>query len=139
MNTLNDRQREFARLLATGMKQASAYRQAFDCEGMPPSTVASNASRLAKNADIQQYLANLRREADTPAILDRQQRMVILSQMTLKAMDAGNVREAVACIAELNRMDGAYAPEKVQVSGAMGIGAVVAALQAGEAEPLVRS
>ncbi len=138
MSELNEEQREFARLLATGMKQSAAYRQAFDCEGMPPRIVAANARRLAKNADIQRYLASLRREADAPATIDRRQRMMVLSQMTLQAQEAGNVREAVACIAELNRMDGAYEPEKVEVSGNLGVAHIVAALQAGEAEPLVR-
>ncbi len=134
---LNDRQREFARLLAKGMKQADAYRKAFDCKGKSESAIHSHASRLAKNGKVCEFLADMRKEADTEAVMSKRERMESLTRIA-KRSEQYKPREAIAAIAELNKMDGAYEPEKVELSGSLGVGAVVAALQQGEVEPLVR-
>lgn len=112
---LNDRQRVFARLLVQGVPQAEAYRRAFDCSGRSVATVCSNACRLAKNADVLRLVAQLRREADGCAVLDRQRRLELLSSKALDCYEAGEVADMVRCIAELNRMDGAYVPERKEV------------------------
>lgn len=46
---------------------------------------------------------------------DRAERMRMLWGMACESRAAGNVADAVRCLGELNRMDGAYEPERVQV------------------------
>ncbi len=128
---------EFARLIAMGAKQVDAYRKAFDCNGKTHEAITKAAQRLSKNVHVLAFVDNLRAETKSAAVIDREKRMEYLSQIVVNTVQA-KPREAIAAIAELNKMDGAYEPEKVEVSGTLGVGAVVAALQQGEAEPLVR-
>ena len=122
MAELNERQKEFARLLAKGVAQGKAYRQAFNCEGKSSAAVRSDACRLAKNADVLQFVATLSRQKDDAAIASRQERMEWLSARMRECGESGAVREGVACIAELNKMDGAYQqPDGVQVNVQQGV------------------
>lgn len=122
MAELNERQKEFARLLAQGVAQGKAYRQAFNCEGKSSAAVRSDACRLAKNADVLRHVATLSRQKDDAAIASRQERMEWLSARMRECGESGAVREGVACIAELNKMDGAYQqPDGVQVNVQQGV------------------
>ncbi len=137
MKALNAQQMEFARLIAQGSKIAEAYRRAFDCSGKSQAAVTKAAQRLSKNVLVLDYVDTLRQETRREAIIDRVRRMELLSSMAEDCCEVGKVRESIAAIAELNKMDGAYEPQQVQVSGSLGVSAVVAALQAGDAEPFV--
>lgn len=108
---------EFARLLAAGCGQSEAYRKAFHCDGQSAAAVRSCAWRLAKNADVLEFVAQLRRKADRSALLDRQRRMELLSSAALGCSEAGDVANLVRCVAELNKMDGAYEPLKQELTG----------------------
>ncbi|MBQ7022860.1 MAG: hypothetical protein IJN29_04720 [Akkermansia sp.] len=117
MAELNERQKAFARLLATGVTQSKAYRQAFDCEGRSAAAVRSDAFRLAKNADVLRYVAMLSQRADRAAVVSRQERMERLSRAFVDCHEAGNIQDMVRCCQELNKMDGGYVqPEGVQVN-----------------------
>lgn len=129
MPGLTDKQREFARLLVTGVAQAEAYRKAFGANKKSEAAIRSCASRLAKNANVVQFCDILRHDCDVSAIASRQERMEWLTARMRECAAGGDIRGGVACIAELNKMDGAYEPEKLEVSGSLGVGAVVAALQ----------
>lgn len=126
---LNDRQREFARLVVVGCNKSEAYRRAYNKPKCSAAAASKAADRLSKHEGILAFMDELRAERDASAVLSRQERMERLSRMALDAQEVGAVQAAVACIKELNKMDGAYEPEKVEVSGALGVGAVVAALQ----------
>lgn len=122
MEELNERQKEFARLLAKGVAQGKAYRKAFDCKGKSDSAVNSMACRLAKNVNVLQFVASLSRQRDDAAIASRQERMEWLSARMRECGESGAVRDGVACIAELNKMDGAYQqPDGVQVNVQQGV------------------
>jgi len=117
MGELNERQRVFARALAEGASQAAAYRKAFDCKGKSAAAVASNASRLAKNDKVREFVAQLGAAADARAVLGRQERMEWLSRLVEVAERSGEpaaVANGIRAVQELNRMDGAYAPERVE-------------------------
>ncbi|MGN0869474.1 MAG: terminase small subunit [Akkermansia sp.] len=124
MADLNERQMDFCRLVARGLPATRAYAQAFGCS---PASAASSASRLLRCDKVREFLSNLsmaamqqaavaQREADDCAVGDKVRRMQMLWRMAQDACDAGEVADAVRCIAELNRMDGAYEPERVQVA-----------------------
>lgn len=132
---LNERQKEFARLLAQGMNKTEAYRKSFDCNGKSETAIASAACRLAKNVKVLQFLAELTAPKDETARMGRAERMEMLTAMAKAARESGDVRAAVSCIAEMNKMDGAYAAE---AAAAAKDDAFREAILRGAAEPLVR-
>ena len=124
MSELSEQQREFCRNMAKGMSGTQAYAEAFGCKNMR--SAATSASRMLKRDDIRAEFNRLtaaarelcrqrNRERDAKAVGDKAERMEMLWRMARDSEDAGNVNEAVNCLKELNRMDGAYEPEQVQV------------------------
>lgn len=113
---LTDRQQVFGRLCVQGMPPAEAYKQAYGRGDMAVEAVRKVAWRLAQKQEVKDYMDALRRAAEMGAVLDRQRRMVLLSRGALACFDAGDVADMVRCIAELNRMDGTYVPERQEVS-----------------------
>ena len=124
---LTDCQQEWCRLVVGGMSKGDAYRKAFKKSGMSAAAVSKAANRLSNNDGILSYLAELRGQADRRAILSREERMRMLSSSASLCHEAGEVRDMVTCIAELNKMDGAYEPEKVEMKvEALSVSAVLA-------------
>lgn len=134
MAELSEQQREFCRLVVRGLPGSEAYRTAYGCG---EKSAESGASRLLRNAKVQEEIARLRSAADRRAVMDRQERMERLSKAVEDCQREGKYGDMVRNIAELNKMDGAYEPEKLEVSGCLGVGAVVAALQARGQRPPV--
>jgi len=119
MAELSEQQREFCRRVAKGMCGRQAYAEAYGCDLR---SAAAAASRLLKRDYIQAELnrltaaaRELSRARDAQAIGDKAERMEMLWRMARDCEEAGNVGDAVRCVAELNKMDGAYEPEQVQV------------------------
>ncbi len=117
---LSERQREFCRLVAKGQSGRAAYAAAFGCS---VGSAASAASRLLRRDYIQAELnrlsaaaRELSRARDCQAIGDKAERMEMLWRMARDCEQSGNVGDAVRALAELNKMDGAYEPERVQVA-----------------------
>ena len=108
---LNDRQLEFARGLAAGLTKCDAYRKAFDCSGLKGQTVASNACRLAKNANVLKKLEELRGRADSEAGMARGERLRLLAEQARAAAQEGDRTGLARMIDIMNRMDGAYVAE----------------------------
>lgn len=120
MRELTEQQKEFCRLVARGQSGRQAYAAAFGCN---EASAASSASRMLKRDNIRKEISSLTaaarelsRQRDARAVLTREQRMEMLSQSAQECRDAGDMKYMVACLAELNRMDGAYEPEKVAVA-----------------------
>lgn len=123
MAELSEQQKEFCRLVSLGKSGREAYASAYDCD---LKSAAASASRMLKRDYIQAEISRLTaatREAarernatrERKVIGDKAERMEMLWRMARDSEEAGNVNEAVKCVAELNRMDGAYEPEQVQV------------------------
>lgn len=117
---MNDRQLEFARLVATGMAQTEAYRQVYGA-GKSAHAAAANSSRLMSNDKVRRKIDELRGRADESAVLSRQQRLEMLSALASSAAQRDDVSAACKAIDILNRMDGAYAPEEKKLSGSLGV------------------
>ena len=113
---ITERQREFARRIAKGEKQGAAYLKAFNCKGESKAAVRSNASRLAKNDNIRRLIEELRERADGEAVMSVRQRREWLSRLVKEATggEPAEVANGIRAVQELNRMDGAYAAEKVE-------------------------
>lgn len=134
---MTERQREFARLIAKGEKQGAAYRKAFNCMGQSEAAVRSNASRLAKNDNIRRLIEELREQADSEAVMSRHERMVRLSRQAEEAAREGDRSGLVRVIDTLNKMDGAYKPERVRMENTMSIADIMDVLQARGCRPEV--
>ncbi len=119
MAELSEQQKEFCRLVAKGVSGRQAYAEAYGCD---MKSAAAAGSRLLKRVNIQGEInrltaaaRELSRARDAQAIGDKAARMEMLWRMARGSEEAGNVNEAVNCVKELNKMDGAYEPEQVQV------------------------
>lgn len=137
MKDLTEKQKAFARGVFEGLSQREAYKKVYDCSTKKDKTVDELASRLARNAKVKEYLEELNKESESPLVLTKQQRMEWLSRVVttpLHDVDDGSdlcqeltetsgpngcstkikMPSKLGAIAELNKMTGAYAPEKMK-------------------------
>lgn len=137
---LTDKQREFCRLLVEDrLSKPDAYRKAFKRKDLSNPAASKAASRLSKDDEICRYIDELNAELDKKAIMSKQERMEWLSRVVrtpINAVDGQSdlcqeltetqgdtfsstkykMPSKLAAIAELNKMDGAYEPERVETT-----------------------
>ena len=135
---MNDRANEFVRLVASGATRAEAYKKAYNRPELDNKDASKLAYKLAKKYEIREKLANITQQAEKEAVMSRAARMQFLTDMARASCENGKVRDAVACVAELNKMDGAYEPAKVEVQGDIVRDFVRAQIALASKEPLVR-
>lgn len=128
----------FARHVFEGMNKAEAYRVAFNRPDMSSAAARRAANRLTHDDYVQARLRELAAQLDLSVVLSKQERMEMLSEAARKCSRAEDVRGLVACVAELNKMDGAYAPAKMEVAGDVVKDFVRAQIERASAEPLVK-
>lgn len=128
---------EFARLVCGGMRKVEAYRQAFGKPDIGDASARAACSRLMRDATVVAKLEVLAARADSDAAMCRARRMELLSREAEAAAREGDRSGLVRCIDLLNKMDGAYEAEKVEVSGQLGVGAIIAAIQGRGSRPAV--
>ncbi|SEH97423.1 terminase small subunit [Akkermansia glycaniphila] len=151
---LTEREKAFVRFVFEGLSQREAYRRAYAARKLKDSTCDVNACRLLKNAKVRAYLAELNAQVDRQRVMDKQERMEWLSRVVrtpVGKVDEGSdlCQEATAsemgvkvkmpgkieAIRELNRMDGAYEPEQIEVRSELSFGSLLKGL---ESSALVR-
>lgn len=134
-----EKKKEFARLLVDGkLSKADAYRKAYKRKDMSNEAASKAASRLSKDAEIVRMIDELNAQLNKSAVLTKQERMEWLSRVVTTPLhevddDSDLCQEhsvttgenssterikmpsKLGAIAELNKMDGAYAPEKMKV------------------------
>lgn len=115
---LTAQQKLFCRLIAVeGMKQGPAYAQAFGCKGNSAGTLAGRLlKKVEVKREIQRLSTRVQQVAEVAAIWSKTERMERLQEWAERAAEEGEINAAVRCVDVLNRMDGAYEPEKVEVS-----------------------
>jgi hypothetical protein len=143
-----EKKKEFARLLVDGkLSKADAYRKAYKRKDMSNEAASKAASRLSKDAEIVRMIDELNAQLNKSAVLTKQERMEWLSRVvTTPIGEIDNTSELcqessidengmkfkmpskIAAIAELNKMDGAYAPEKMEVDAGENFMSLLAAL-----------
>lgn len=103
----NARHEAFAQALFSGKSQRVAYREAFpNAEKWTDATVDSKACVLAKDDKVLERLDELKDASASPLILDRQSRMIILTEI---ALNEGLIpKSRMQAIDILNKMDGDY-------------------------------
>ena len=132
---LTEKQRAFARYCFSGMSQREAYRKAFPNKKLKDASCDVQASRLLKNVKVQEYLEELRQQAQSDAVLTKRARMEWLSRVVTTAPNAVDgesdlcqemttsefglkcrMPDKLRAVQELNKMYGAYTPEEVKVT-----------------------
>ena len=99
---LTERQREFARLIVSNERQTASYRKAFDCNEKSETAVRSNASRLARNANVVKLIKKLQAQADSVAVMTRERRMELLNEQAEGEAKRGNWSELIRIVDMLN-------------------------------------
>lgn len=115
--TLTVKQEAFAQGIADGLDQASAYRAAYDAEGMADNTIYARASELVRNSKVADRIAELKGALAERVLWTREMSVKALVQTFRES--AGSVR--VAAVKELNAMHGYNEPSKLHVEGNIGI------------------
>ena len=103
---LTQKQRAYCRERAKGKSQRNAYKAAYDAENMKDSTIDRKAYDLELDPKIKAELDRLTALADAGAVLDRRQRIAILSQMAMDETRKDENRQRALDM--LNRMNGDY-------------------------------
>lgn len=102
---LTAKQEKFAQAIALeDMSQADAYRSAYDTSKMGDDTIYVKACNLAAQDKIAVRIAELRKEAMTPKVMNAQKRREKLTELTTHE-DPNVVMKAIDL---LNKMDGEY-------------------------------
>lgn len=158
MKDLTERQKAFARGVFEGLSQREAYKRAYNCSTKKDKTVDELASRLARNAKVKEYLEEMNNEVEKFAILSKKERMEWLSRVVttpINAVDGESdlcqefvesegpngcttkvkMPSKIDAIRELNRMDGAYEPDRVEVKSEFSFSSLLKSLPS---DPLVR-
>lgn len=115
---MTNKAKEFARLVASGVKPVEAYKSAYNRPDIDNISASKHASRLMKKDEIAARIAKVDEVMDRAAMMGKQERMEWLSEQ-VRAVKPGlsepqEVANAIRCVAELNKMDGAYEPERVE-------------------------
>lgn len=116
-----------------GGNASAAYRHAYDADGMSERTLWKRASELLKHGEVAgriDALQEARKEVIQWTDMERLKRLK-------QAADDEDHRAAISAIAEANKMLGAHAPTKQEVTGKDG-GAIEVA-PSGEASALLAS
>lgn len=112
---LTPKQEKFAQAVADGNTYADAYRIAFDVgEKTKAKTIQENGSRMMMNTGVAARVRELRDALVDAALWTREDSVKALRRV---ADLSPKGTEIVAAVAELNKMHGFNAPEKIQVSG----------------------
>lgn len=116
-NKLTAKQEAFAQAIADGMGQADAYRTAYDAENMKDDSIYPIASKLMSNHKIATRVAELKSQLQSKQLWSREMSVKALVQ----AYKEGNGAVKVSAVKELNAMHGFNAPQKIDVTGELGI------------------
>jgi len=116
---LSPTQRKFAEIYASGRPAGRAYEEAgYSAKG---ASADSAGSKLLRNDKVSEYVESLKSSATSSTILTILERKEILTEITNgnKKVDPNASRQAIA---ELNKMDGGYEPERHEVEFIINIG-----------------
>ena len=105
MAKLTAQQEKFAQAIALeDMTQADAYRSAYNTARMTDKTIWERASVLANDSKVATRVAELRKEAMTPKVMNAQKRREKLTELA----ESNDPNVSMKAIDLLNKMDGEY-------------------------------
>lgn len=105
MQKLTAQQEKFAQAIALeDMSQADAYRSAYNTSKMTDEVIWVKASELANSGKVSVRIAELRKQAMTPKVMNAQKRREKLTELA----ESDDPNTAMKAIDLLNKMDGEY-------------------------------
>ena len=114
------KQEAFAQAIAKGASHSEAYREAYNAEKMQPASVATNAYKLAQNADITLRIEQLKAEVAERTKITLQGHLEALG--SLRNLAAKKGQYAAAITAEIARAKAAgLLSDKVEHSGSVNV------------------
>jgi len=117
-NALSPKQERFCLNLFQGMSQREAYVQAGYSARQSPASLDVRACELAAVSKVAVRLDKLKAEAKTTSSMTVEQRQDKLAEIAnTEFKTPPSAKEVTQAIAELNKMDGAYAPAQVEHTG----------------------
>lgn len=124
-DTLTQKQENYTQLLFKGVEQNKAWGDAGFSTNYSMEVLAVNASRLANSTKVKLRLGELRGAVASVNIMkvtERQERLSEIARANVILLKRDSDVEAdvrftdnIRAIAELNKMDGDYAPERKQI------------------------
>ncbi|MDV7201483.1 hypothetical protein RYZ18_09105 [Roseovarius sp. 10] len=113
---MTQKQLDFALAIASGKDQASAFREAYNAEGMKPSTIWSEASRLRRHPKVSARIDQLKAEAELSAAEKREGvREFVLHELTAMACEASTPSARLKALELLGKSVGLFS-DRVEVS-----------------------
>lgn len=95
MRKLSDKQEKFIQAIVSGMKQADAYRHAYDTKRMKNETIQNNAYMLMKNSEVTARIAILAAKVEEKVIKQIAIDKAWVISKLVKIVDLGMALDAV--------------------------------------------
>jgi phage terminase small subunit len=108
---LTAKQEQFAQNIIKGMRQADAYRSAYNTSRMTDKTIHEKASRIANDDKVRARITELRGQISTENIMTAQKRLEWLTELVNN--EESCVGDKLKAIDIMNKMQGEYV-QKVQ-------------------------
>lgn len=113
---LTDKQEAFVQAYLSGENASDAYRQAYDADGMKPSTIWENACRLLSHGKVAARIAEINAEKEEHRRMQQVSRAeFVLQKLTAIAASAENSGTTVRALELLGKHVGLFT-DKVEVS-----------------------
>lgn len=103
---LTEKQKRFARGIVEGKSNSEAYKDAGYCRNGNATTIFTNAYHLKNEEKIQAEIARLRSLAEKRAILNREERQALLTEIAVEKKN--DMPDRLRAMDQLNRMSGDY-------------------------------
>lgn len=117
---LTPKQEKFCQCVASGMTQADAYRDAFGQGKYTDKTLTERASRLSADSNVLARVEELRELSSSSAVMSITQRKEWITKLINAEKDVFN-GDKIRALDILNKMDGAYAPKKLEVDANLSV------------------
>lgn len=131
ISRLTEQQEKFAQHYAIFGRPSQAYRAAYNCENSQPQTIYTHASQLLNNDKVALRIYELQQIAAEEFKVDVRKKKALLMQIAEgstqtyvnkdgETVVTGDLKAAIAAIAELNKMEGDHAAQRKEITGKNG-------------------
>jgi hypothetical protein len=114
---LTPKQEKFARLVASGMKQVDAYRDAYDTQTTNKNSQRVRAYVESTKSNVADMIADLKARAEQGVVWTREMAMTALLDTYHMAKDQNHSQGMTGALKELNAMYGYNEATKINIGG----------------------
>ena len=123
---LTPKQEKFARLVASGMKQVDAYRDAYDTQTTNKNSQRVRAYVESTKSNVADMIEELKARAERNVVWTRQMAVEALLDTYKLARDQNHAQGATGALKELNAMYGYNEATKINIGGQKGNPIIIA-------------